>query len=188
MSGAPIRELSDGLQTFRDQLHGDSLATKRVELSVVTFGPVRADSGFVSAEYFAPPTLTAQGDTPMGKAIETALAQLKARKAEYRTNGISYFRPWVFLITDGAPTDSWNQAAALVREGEASKAFSFFAVGVSGANMEILRQISVREPLSLQGLQFRELFAWLSASLRAVSQSALGTEVPLQSPAGWASV
>lgn len=188
MNGEPIRELNVGLQTFRDHLHGDSLASKRVELSVVTFGPVRADEGFVSAEYFAPPTLTAQGDTPMGKAIETALEQLKARKAEYRTNGISYFRPWVFLITDGAPTDSWNQAAALIREGEASKAFSFFAVGVAGANMEVLRQISVREPLSLQGLQFRELFAWLSTSLRSVSQSALGTEVPLQSPAGWASV
>jgi len=75
-----------------------------------------------------------------------------------------------------------------VREGEASKAFAFFAIGVRGANMETLKQISVREPLMLDGLRFRELFSWLSSSLRSVSRSTPGTEVPLQPPTGWASV
>jgi uncharacterized protein YegL len=124
----------------------------------------------------------------MGAAIIQALDLVKARKNEYRTNGISYYRPWVFLITDGAPTDSWQQAAAAVREGEASKNFAFFAIGVKGANLDILRQISVREPLSLEGLKFRELFSWLSSSLRSASRSTPGTEVPLESPKGWASV
>jgi len=75
-----------------------------------------------------------------------------------------------------------------VREGEASKAFAFFAIGVRGANMKTLKQISVREPLMLDGLRFRELFSWLSSSLRSVSRSTPGTEVPLQPPTGWASV
>jgi uncharacterized protein YegL len=34
----------------------------------------------------------------------------------------------------GAPTDQWRQAAARVKEGEQSKKFMFFAVGVQGAN------------------------------------------------------
>jgi uncharacterized protein YegL len=75
-----------------------------------------------------------------------------------------------------------------VREGEASKQFAFFAIGVKGANMDILKQISSREPLSLEGLRFRELFSWLSSSLRSVSRSTPGTEVPLESPKGWAAV
>jgi uncharacterized protein YegL len=124
----------------------------------------------------------------MGAAITEALNMVEERKQDYRSNGISYYRPWVFLITDGAPTDSWAASAAAVREGESSKKFAFFAIGVQGANMDILRQISVREPLSLDGLKFRELFSWLSSSLRSVSRSTPGTDVPLESPKGWASV
>ena len=95
----------------------------------------------------------------------------------------------MFLITDGGPTDSWQAAANAVREGEASKQFAFFAIGVQGANMDILKQISsARKPLSLSGLKFRELFTWLSSSLQSVSRSTPGTDVPLESPKGWASV
>ncbi|MDP3515798.1 MAG: VWA domain-containing protein [Pseudohongiella sp.] len=188
MQGRPIEELSAGLTTFRDELAADSLAMKRVEVGIVTFGPVQIAVPFQSATSFYPPELTAQGDTPMGAAIKLGLDLIRQRKDEYRSNGISYYRPWVFLITDGGPTDEWLSAAAAVREGEASRSFAFFAIGVQGANMEVLQQISVRVPLQLDGLRFRDLFSWLSSSLRSVSQSTPGTEVPLQSPQGWASV
>ena len=188
MSGAAISELNAGLATFRDELAADSLAMQRVEVAIVTFGPTKVELPFTSAGVFYPPTLTAHGDTPMGAAINEALNLLRERKAEYRANGIAFYRPWVFLITDGAPTDAWQSAAAAVREGEVSKSFAFFAIGVKGANIEILSQISVRSPLSLQELKFRELFSWLSNSLRSVSRSTPGTEVTLAPPTGWASV
>ena len=55
--------------------------------------------------------------------------------------------------------------------------------------MDTLAQISVREPLSLEALKFRELFKWLSTSLRSVSRSTPGTDVPLLAPpTGWATV
>ena len=189
MGGAPLNELNAGLAVFKDELAADSLAMKRVEVAMVTFGPTKIEMPFTSASTFYPPILSAQGDTPMGSAILQALALVKDRKNEYRTNGISYYRPWIFLITDGGPTDVWQSAAEAVREGEASKQFAFFAIGVKGANMDVLKQISsAREPLSLDGLKFRELFSWLSSSLRSVSRSTPGTEVPLESPKGWAAV
>lgn len=188
MQGEPIQELNNGLVTFKDELFADSLAAKRVEVSIITFGPVEGVIEFQTAENFYPPVLQAGGDTPMGAAIESALQSLEQRKNVYRSNGISYFRPWIFLITDGGPTDEWQRAAMRLREGEQQKSFAFFAVGVEGARMDILRQISVREPIKLQGLKFRELFQWLSSSMKSVSQSVPGTEVPLSPPSGWASV
>jgi uncharacterized protein YegL len=190
MGGQPIAELNAGLTAFKDELNADSLASKRVEVGIVTFGPVKTEMPFQGAATYFPPTLTAQGDTPMGAAILQGLDLVRQRKEEYRTHGISYYRPWVFLITDGAPTDgnAWQTAATAIREGEQSKAFAFFAIGVRGANMEMLKQISVRDPLMLEGLRFRELFSWLSSSLRSVSRSTPGTEVPLAPPSGWASV
>ena len=48
MSGRPINELNAGLVTFRDELLADSLALKRVELGIVTFGPVHVEQPFTS--------------------------------------------------------------------------------------------------------------------------------------------
>ncbi|MDB4912389.1 MAG: hypothetical protein JWM95_33 [Gemmatimonadetes bacterium] len=188
MSGAPIQQLNDGLQFFREELLADPQAARRAEVAMVTFGPVSVLQDFVGAESYQPPHLTTQGDTPMGAAILQAIQLVQDRKRVYQENGIMYFRPWIFLITDGAPTDAWKNAAMAVREGEAASKFAFFAVGVKGADMDVLAQIAPRGPMQLEGLRFREMFAWLSASMKRVSASAPGDKVDLPVPVGWASI
>lgn len=193
MHGPKLDELNRGLQIYRESLLSDPLASKRVEVAIVTFGGrVKQLVDFTTAEQFNPPRLQAIGGTPMGEAISTGLDLIEQRKDAYRENGIAYYRPWAFLITDGEPNDHWKPVISRVQSGEQAKSFSFFSVGVEGANMEVLTELSVRAPLWLQGLKFRELFTWLSNSQQAVSRSSLGEEVPLADPTtgptGWAAV
>jgi uncharacterized protein YegL len=187
MAGEPIGSLNEGITTFRNELVLDNLASKRVEVAVVTFGNgVKVAQDFVTVDKFQPPRLSASGETPMGGAINTALDMIENRKKAYRTNGISYYMPWVFMITDGQPTDMWEQAAKRLQSDVNGKHVTFFAVGVAGANMNVLRQISPRPPVSLQGLRFRDMFIWLSSSMSSIAKSRPGDQVELESILGWA--
>ena len=192
MQGPRVDALNQGLRTFKEELNQDSLANKRVEVAIVTFNnDIQVVQDFVTADQFEPPTLIAQGLTHTGAAINEALDMIEARKKQYRNNGVAYYRPWVFLITDGEPqgeSDSIvERAAQRVKDEENNKRVAFFAVGVEGTNMTRLSELVVRSPLQLKGLNFQELFIWLSASMQRISQSKPDEEVALPPP-GWGTV
>jgi len=191
MGGAPIQALNEGLQIFRDALNKDDLAKKRVEVAIITFeSNVKVVQDFVTADRFQPPTLEVGGATYMGEGINKALDILQVRKASYKANAISSYRPWVFMITDGSPSDKdvVDRAAQRIRDEEIRKGVAFFGVGVEGVDMTRLSQIVKRDPVKLKGLNFAEMFLWLSRSMTGVSHSKLDEQVPLESPNGWGSV
>lgn len=193
MRGRAIDELNAGIRIFHEQITNDEMASLRVETAIVTFGgEVRMAQDFLASDDITgPPRLEAWGATPMGAAIDLGLKALEARKSVYRSHGIHYYRPWMFLITDGAPTDGleWQLAAMRAQEADVTKRLAFFTVGVQGADMDILNDIAspTRPPLMLRGLRFRDLFHWLSASMRRVSVSQLNADVVrLPSVESWA--
>lgn len=190
MDGEPIEKLNRALKIFANEVASDPLGAKRIEAAVVSFGgDVKVESDFTQARDFRPVELTPRGDTKMGKAVLTALDMVEERKAAYKENGVDYYRPWIFMITDGAPSDynnaDWRNAVKRVHEGETAKAVSFFAVGVEGARFDILQELSHTPPLKLKGLMFRELFKWLSASMKTISASQPDDKVPLDDYSAW---
>ena len=191
MSGDPISQLNAGLKTFCESIQKNELASMRVEVAIITFGKVvEIKQDFITVDQFSPPVLTASGGTPMGMAINMALDKLEERKQIYKKAGISYFRPWVFLITDGEPTDEWHTASTRIQAVEERKGVTFFVVGVEKANLTTLAQIAPknRPPVKLNGLNFASMFIWLSSSLGKVSDSKIGAQVALPPTSDWTTI
>lgn len=192
MRGRPIGALNAGLVRLKKELSSNRLVARRVELAVVSFdSEIRLVHDFATVDDFDPPTLLVEGLTCMGAAIHQALDLVAARKDRYKAAGIPYFRPWVFMITDGEPEgephDVVRKAADRIREEELGRRVALFGVGVAGANMRRLARIVRRQPMRLSGLRFDELFTWLSTSMQCVSLSQLGGQVTLP-PITWAEV
>src|SRR5689334_16326436 len=92
MQGPRLDALNQGLRAFKNDLVQDTLASRRVEVAVVTFNnDVRVEEDFITADMFEPPLLSAGGQTFMGTGINKALDLLQARKTQYRANGIAYY-------------------------------------------------------------------------------------------------
>lgn len=210
MEGAPIAALNEGLSAFQKDINEDELAQRRTEIALITFGrdgvsvlhhasgqmqsmletrPV--EGAFVTAGEFRPPTLVAGDYTPMGQAIHVGLNVLQERKQQYRQHGVAYYRPWMFLVSDGQPTDEWQGAAQRVHAEVGNDGLVLFVVAVPPeSNMEVLSQIAApnRPPATLVTLKFSEMFLWLSRSQQRVSRSKIGEQVPLPPLSGWAAV
>lgn len=194
MSGQPIQELNAALCQFIQETSEDEAASMSVELEVITFDD--------TADIILPFTpisnvkrntasLTTGGMTSMGAALNLAKSELEARRREYRNAGISSYKPWVILMTDGGPNDNWVTAADQMRKlGEAGK-ITYIGIEIgNAADHGTMCQILPAQPgpVKLQGLRFKQFFRWLTDSLKSISSSAVSDQdnVKLGSIRSWA--
>jgi uncharacterized protein YegL len=200
MDGEPIAALERGFAAFTEYLHNEALASKRVEVAVVTFGTVATVLvPMQEARALQPVQFTAGGTTNLAAGINLALDIIEDRKHAYKVAGLQYYRPWILVLTDGKPNlDGFDAAVARLNAAETARGVTVFAVGAGPrVNYQQLGRLSLqRSPAPLDGLKYEELFEWLSASLSNVSNSAefghsdadLGGEgIPLPSVSGWTS-
>jgi uncharacterized protein YegL len=189
MAGTPIKALNEGLQVLEQELKADDVASQRVQLLVLTFGgqdDVSVVRDWTDALAFSAPSVKANGATPTGKAVQLAMEKIEEQKQRYKANAITYKRPWLFLLTDGAPTDDWAPVADQCRAAEQAGRFVFFGIGIgAGADMTTLARFSARGPVMLDGLKFRDLFVWLSHSAGPASRAIQGQNVQMASPSAW---
>ncbi len=194
MDGEPIAQLNQGLSLLEQELKADTIASKRVRLLVVKFGgndEAQVVGDWIDAMEFAAPSLDADGTTPTGQAVDLALGKIEEEKQRFKQAGVAYTRPWLFLMSDGAPTDDWQAAAERCRQAEQARKVAVFPLAVGAeADAATLGEFSSKGPLAvkrLDGLKFRELFLWLSTSMKVVSQSRPGGKVQLPAIDNWLS-
>lgn len=147
MAGLAMDQLNQALKQFVREVSTDSLAAKRLELAVVSCGgDVRVAHDFATVNQFVPPILMAGGDTPLGAAIERGLELIENRKRNYRLGGVSYYRPWLIVLTDGEPTDSVQHAARRLNEAEATKSLVAFCFGTDQFDKTKMARYSREHP------------------------------------------
>ncbi|MGR3914757.1 MAG: VWA domain-containing protein [Gammaproteobacteria bacterium] len=192
MDGPKIAELNEGARQFLKEVRDDEFALYSVELGVITFGgTVSTVLEFGPLEKVQWEDLPAYGNTPMGQAVNAAIDALEQRKNEYADSGVSYYQPWLVLMTDGMPTDNYHAAATRLRAAAAAKNVVVFGIGIGDeCRMDVLAEFcpEKRPPAKLTGLKFKEFFAWLSQSMSRVSQSTPGTKIDLPSTSDWGSI
>ena len=183
MDGKAIDNLNQGLSILERELKADDVASLRVQLLLLRIGghsDVEILTDWTDAIDFSAPQVEANGTTPLGKGVNVALRQLEDQKKKYRQNQITYNRPWLFIITDGAPTDqNWERAAEKAVEAEKKGKVVVFPIGTEEADFEILNKFSSRGAIMLKNLDFKELFVWLSQSVSAGSQTEINSETQL---------
>lgn len=171
-------ELHQGLDSFRMALQQDEQACGCADVSLIAFNNiVQTIVPFCPASVFFPPRLEAGGKTCMNGAIIEGLRIIEERKALYKSYGISYFRPWMFLLTDGEPTDHGmeGQARQMLQSAITGNKINFFPMGIGNkVNFQKLRSYAGPNGTVLKASQenFHEAFVWLSSSLSAISNSA----------------
>ncbi|MCL2645922.1 MAG: VWA domain-containing protein [Phycisphaerales bacterium] len=146
-----IDEVNRGIARLKADIEADDRAKDAVEILLVTFGGA-ADvaHGFKHISEFDPPSLRANGGTPMGQALQLAYDRLKDRKQDAWDQDIKYSRSWVFLITDGEPdSDSpWQTAVEKFHEYQARGGCWFYAFGVGNINRSIMEKLTPpKEPV-----------------------------------------
>ena len=188
MAGMPIEQLNAGLKTLEAQLKANPMTALRVQLLVILVGgndEAKVEHEWCDAIDFETPVLEANGTTPLGKGMALALRRVDDQKRAYDANGVSSTRPWILLISDGEPTDlDWEQVAEQCLTAEANKKVTIYPIGTDSANFDALNRFSKNGAKKLEGLNFNELFVWLSRSMTAVSSSAPGQKVQLPT-ANW---
>ena len=191
MRGAAIDSLNQGLSILEKELKNDDIASLRVQLLIVKIGGL--DEAEVVTEWtdaidFNAPKIEANGTTPLGAGVKLGLNKLEDQKKLYKENQITYNRPWMFILTDGSPTDSgWQNAAMSARNAEKKGKVVIFPIGTEDAEFANLDQFSNRKAMMLNNLNFKELFIWLSQSVSAGSQTEIGSESQLPA-ATWGTV
>ena len=105
MQGNPIIAVGEGLYMMHNLLMDDPRTVDTAYISVITFASHATQYALVGVDQFQPPQLTASGTTAMGDAFRLLADSIEQDLTPNTGSQHGDYRPLVFLLTDGEPTD-----------------------------------------------------------------------------------
>jgi len=176
MSGAPIEAVNNGLKDFEAALKSDPHALESAHVSIITFeSEAQQLMPLTEAGQFKAPVLDAQGGTALGKALDVMGHCLERDVRPKSSDHPGDWKPLIFLMTDGEPTDSWEGPADNFRNRAANRSANLISIGCgTSVNTSTLKRLSATV-LMMQDMgpeNFKALFEWISQSAKVASKSA----------------
>ena len=173
MAGEPIEAVRQGVKYLISSLRKEPQAIETAYLSVITFGSdARQDVPLTELMNFKEPKLDASGTTALGEALTILNRCLDTEVRKSSPSQKGDYKPLVFIMTDGEPTDSWEGPADEIKK-KAGKLANIVAVGCGpDVNTDTLKRITgtVLMMSSYQPDDFNQFFRWMSQSVAQASQ------------------
>jgi uncharacterized protein YegL len=179
MTGEPIAAVETGVQTLVSALRQDPYALETAYLSVITFdSTAKQIVPLTELTAFQMPPIQASGTTALGDALTLLANKIDAEVAKTTTEVKGDWKPLVFIMTDGCPTDNWQKGLTEFRKRKIGIVVAC-AAG-QGADTNVLKQITecVVQLDTADSSTIKAFFKWVSASVSTGSQKVdSGTEV-----------
>jgi len=195
MTGAPIEAVRQGVEQFRREVQEDIFSKETVYVGVITFGGEAefVTKGLVSVDDFCQEfrteSLVANGQTPLGQALWLLSESLdKDVKSAVKGGEKGDWKPLIFILTDGEPTDEWREAREAILNRQKKKVINVVTVGCGPRiNQQNLRDIAIGPTFNMHNdeASFKKFFKWITTTtigtIKAVSQPG-GGDRPITMP------
>jgi uncharacterized protein YegL len=180
MTGEPIEAVKNGVQVLVSTLRQDPYALETAFLSVITFdSSAKQVVPLTELSMFQMPEIQASGTTALGEALTLLVRKTDTEVTKSTMEVKGDWKPLVFIMTDGGPTDNWQKGLTEFKTGKFGMVVAC-AAG-HGADTNVLKQIteSVVQLDTADSATIKAFFKWVSASISTGSQKieAAGVEV-----------
>lgn len=182
MDGFKIKALNQGLKKLWEEVNLDVLTKRRAMISIIgcgAFEPYEIQPMVTVQDVvdFLPEDLEASGGTPMDQSLTMALDKIEMTKQTIRSNDGQYFRPLIFILSDGEFHLSDSTKMRLHREVNEEKVKVIpFGVGHDADTSSLAATNPSGLAIQLEEQHFGEFFEFLSASISVGSQDTTSDE------------
>jgi uncharacterized protein YegL len=173
MAGEPIEQVKNGVQMLISGLRQDPYALETAYLGVITFDTSAQEIvPLTELTAFQTPEIHASGGTSLGAALSVVAESAKRDVSKGSASQKGDWRPMVFIMTDGMPTDDWKAGLARFRQ---EKWGVIVACAVDSADLTVLKEIVPEGPIlkfnTADSAAMAAFFKWVTASISTSSKS-----------------
>jgi von willebrand factor, type A len=180
MTGEPIEAVKNGVQMMVHSLRQNPQAIETAFVSIITFdSEAKQLIPLTDLASFQTIDLKAAGTTALGAALSLLADKLENEVTKTTLEQKGDWKPIVFIMTDGVPTDDWQ--AGFQKLKAVKKGLIVGCAAGNNADDKVLKEISdqVVRLSNTDADSIGKFFQWVSASIATTSTKVEETGIDL---------